>query len=158
MHKLAKTGRGLAGGKLIASLFVTVAGAALSACGETYTWSNALGDGDWTKAGNFVVGACQNVAEGETSTVSPGADDQVYLPTNTTVTLVYDTTDATKKASCEAFAAVKSVRPYAYSSIDLTVPAGETIALNCSLARGTTSSNYNMGHLINSDRNDIRLI
>ena len=46
----------------------------------SFCWTNALGDGDWTKPGNFVVG---DKSDGEVATVAPGADDDVYLRDST---------------------------------------------------------------------------
>ena len=125
-------------------------GVALTAAAETtYTWTNARGDGDWANPANFIEGAVQTPSGAEDpATVCPGADDQVYIPVNTTIVLEYDTSDPVKKASCEAFAAVKSIRPYAGAVIDVTVPGDTAFPLACSLARGVSESNYNMGHLV----------
>ena len=89
-----------------AILAVMIGLAQQSHAGE-YCWTNARGDGDWTKPGNFVVGSSTS---GEVATVAPGTDDEVYVR-GTTVTLEYDTNDDAKKASCEAFAAVKQIHP-----------------------------------------------
>ena len=120
-----------------------------AAAGTTYTWTNARNDGDWANPANFIEGAVQTPTGAEDpATVCPGVDDQVYIPVNTTVVLEYDTSDPVKKASCEAFAAVKSIRPYADAVIDITVPGDTTFPLACSLSRGVSESNYNMGHLV----------
>ncbi len=130
-------------------MVIFAVGAVLTAAGRTYTWTNARNDGDWTQPGNFIEGSEQTpTGEEDPATVCPGADDQVYIPVDTTVVLEYDTSDSVKKASCEAFAALKAIRPYAGAVIDITVPGDTTFPLTCSLARGTTESNYNMGHLI----------
>ena len=130
-------------------MVVFAVGALLAAAGDNYTWTNARGDGDWTQPGNFIEGAVQTPTGEETvAIVCPGADDEVFLPVNAAVTLEYDTSDPVKKASCEAFAAVKAIRPYAGAVIDITVPGNTTFPLACSLARGTAESNYNMGHLV----------
>lgn len=118
-----------------------------------YCWTNARGDGDWTKPGNFVVGSSTS---GEVATVAPGADDEVYIR-GATVTLEYDTNDAAKMASCEAFAAVKQIHPTDTSVIDITVPANETLALSCAITWGTSEKYYNRGHLIKRGAGELDL-
>ena len=140
------------------SLLCVGCGVALSACGAEYTWTNALGDGDWTKPGNFIAGIVpEPTGEEDAATVLPGADDVVVLPLNAAVVLEYDTADEAKKASCEAFAAVKSVRPYDGSTVEITVPANTTYPLACSLSRGTELSNSEVGHLIKRGAGDLVL-
>ena len=119
----------------------------------TYCWTNARGDGDWTKPGNFVVGSSTS---GEVATVAPGADDEVYIR-GATITLEYDTNDAAKMASCEAFAAVKQIHPTDTSVIDITVPANETLALSCAITWGTSEKYYNRGHLIKRGAGELDL-
>jgi len=119
----------------------------------TYCWTNARGDGDWTKPGNFVEGSDTS---GEVATVAPGADDVVYLR-GATVTLEYDTNDDAKKASCEAFAAVKQIHPTDTSVIDITVPANETLALSCAITWGTAEKYYNRGRLIKRGTGELDL-
>ena len=139
-------------------MVIFAVGAVLTAAGTTYTWTNARGDGDWTKSGNFTVGTVYTlVGNEEPATDSPGSDDQVYVPTDTTVVLEYDTSDPVKKASCEAFAALTSIRPCAGAVIDITVPADTTFPLSCSLARGTSDINYNLGHLIKRGAGELDL-
>ena len=75
-------------------------GAVLAAAGDIYTWTNVLGDGDWSKPGNFLVGP---EGTGSVPETVPGASDNVYVEANTTVTLEYDPDDAAKLASCNAF-------------------------------------------------------
>ena len=139
----------------IAAVIVVVAMfCCLVSRGETFTWTNALGDGDWTKPGNFVVGSD---ATGEVATAAPGASDDVYIPIGTTVTLEYDVADADRKASCEAFAAVSRVFPYAGDVIDITVPDGETLPLACAVSCGTSESDANAGRIVKRGSGELDL-
>ena len=135
-----------------AILAVMIGLAQQSHAGE-YCWTNARGDGDWTKPGNFVVGSSTS---GEVATVAPGTDDEVYVR-GATVTLEYDTNDDAKKASCEAFAAVKQIHPTDTSVIDITVPANETLELSCAITWGTSEKYYNRGHLIKRGAGELDL-
>ena len=99
-------------------MVVFAVGAALTAAADTYTWTNALGDGDWSKPGNFLLGP---EGTGSVPETAPDADDNVYVEANTTVTLDYDPDDAAKLASCNAFAGVWRVRPRANTTFNITV-------------------------------------
>ena len=138
---------------VMSALVAVIAVASPRASAETYCWTNALGDGDWTKPGNFVVGS---ETSGEVATVAPGADDDVYVR-GSTITLEYDTNDDAKKASCEAFAAVKLIHPTDSSVIDITVPANETLVLSCAITWGTTEKYYNRGHLVKRGAGELDL-
>ena len=129
---------------------VAVAGvASIATFADVYTWTNAKGDGDWTKPGNFTLGRVSSpTGAEEPATVCPGSADTVVLPIGCTVVLEYDTSDATKRASCEAFASIYKMTPYANSTIDITVPEGETLELSCSIARGTSEPNHDTGTIV----------
>ena len=138
----------------MSALVAVIAVASPRASAQTYSWTNARGDGDWTKPGNFALGSD---GAGGVATVAPGSDDEVYIPINTTVTLEYDTDDASKKASCEAFAAVKRIRSYPGGVIDITVPENKTLSLACAISRGTSEVNYNLGHLVKRGAGELDL-
>ena len=113
--------------------------------GATYTWTNALGDGDWSKLGNFLVGG---EGTGTVPDTLPGSGDNVYVEANTTVTLEYDPDDAAKLASCNAFAGVGRIRPRANTTFNITVKEGAVFPLSCSISLGVSEANHNAGHIV----------
>lgn len=135
-------------------LLAAMLSALAPAMADTFCWTNARGDGDWTKPGNFAVGS---TADGEVATVAPGSADTVYVPANTTVTLDYDTTDTAKTASCEAFAAVKRIVPDEGAVIDITVPDGDTLALSCAIAHGTATDDATCGEIVKRGTGELDL-
>ncbi len=126
-------------------MLLAVAIAACCGYGATYTWTNALGDGDWSKLGNFLVGG---EGTGTVPDTLPGSDDNVYVEANTTVTLEYDPDDAAKLASCNAFAGVGRIRPRANTTFNITVKEGAVFPLSCSISLGVSEANYNAGHIV----------
>ena len=120
----------------------TLSAATLVAGAMEYEWTNAAADGDWTNERNFSPNG------------SPGAADVVTVGAGTTVTLVYDTSDAAKRASCEAFAGVGRIAPAANSSvIDITVPDGETLTLGCAIATTLSATPANLKGVVNKRGN-----
>ena len=135
-------------------MVVFAVGAALTAAADTYTWTNALGDGDWSKPGNFLLGP---EGTGSVPETVPDADDNVYVEANTTVTLDYDPDDAAKLASCNAFAGVWRVRPRANTTFNITVKEGEVFPLSCSISLGTSEANYIAGHIVKLGKGELDL-
>ena len=121
---------------------------------DTFCWTNARGDGDWSKPGNFAVG---ETAAGAAATVLPGAADTVHVPDGVTVTLDYDPTDTAKTASCAAFAAVKRIVPGDGSTIDITVADGGTLSLSCAVAHGTAAADATRGELVKRGAGELDL-
>lgn len=137
-----------------ALLAAAIAGLPGTALADIYSWTNARGDGDWSQPENFALG---QDGTGGAASAAPGGADEVYIPSETAVVLEYDVNDAAKKASCEAFAAVGKIRPYAGATIDITVHENATLSLSCSLSRGTTEANHNLGHLIKRGAGELDL-
>ena len=135
-------------------MVIFAVGAALTAAADTYTWTNALGDGDWSKPGNFLLGP---EGTGSVPETAPDADDNVYVEANTTVTLDYDPDDAAKLASCNAFAGVWRVRPRANTTFNITVKEGEVFPLSCSISLGTSEANYIAGHIVKLGKGELDL-
>ena len=127
------------------AVVAVAAGVALAANAGTYWWTGAAGDGDWSNPSNFAI----ETKTGETATVVPGEEDDVFVPGSTTHTFEYDPSDPAKMASLNAFSGVYRVRADATTvNFYVTVPEGETYALKCGIVRGANLSNYNRGHLI----------
>ena len=59
-----------------------------SVCAASYTWSGAGGDNDFKNPLNYVGGD-------EAGFVVPGSGDTLAIPAGNTITLEYDTADAT---------------------------------------------------------------
>ena len=135
-------------------MVVFAVGAALTAAADTYTWTNALGDGDWSKPGNFLLGP---EGTGSVPETVPDADDNVYVEANTTVTLDYDPDDAVKLASCNAFASLWRIRPRANTTFNITVKEGAVFPLLCSISLGTSAVNYNAGHIVKLGKGELDL-
>ena len=123
-------------------VWFTLSAAALVAGAMEYEWTNAAADGDWTNERNFSPNGL------------PGAADDVMIRAGTTITLVYDTSEAAKIASCEAFAGVGRIVPAANSSvIDITVPDGETLTLGCAIATTLSATPANLKGVVNKRGN-----
>ena len=132
--------------------YIVAATDAMAATAADYVWTGAVGDGDWTNPLNFTL-------DGSAPDAIPGADDKVSIPADTTVTLYYDRSIETKKASCEAFAAVGWISPADDSSvIDITVPENATLTLACAIATRASTTPANLkGTVVKRGRGTVAL-
>ena len=123
---------------------------------KEYTWANRLGDGDWSKPGNFIIG--DDLENGEAATVCPGGEDTVWIPAGVTVMLEYDSNDISKKASCDAFSSIMHIRPSAKDSvIEITVPEGEIYNVEAAITCGKNEENYDVGHIVKKGLGELYL-
>ena len=133
---------------------VALIGATGQSSAGTFCWTNASGDGDWSKPGNFAIGQS---AGGAAATAVPGPADTVYVPAGATVALEYDSTDSAKAASCETFAAVKRIVPGDGSKIDITVSANDTLAVSCAIVHGTATTDAQCGEIVKRGAGELDL-
>lgn len=117
-----------------------------------YVWTNALGDDDWTKPGNFLL----NGAVPETV---PGAADIVVLPIGISANIDYDENDSAKKASADVFRNVKRIIPCGPRSVvRLTVPEGQVLEVNCAIVRATTDDWWKGGKITKLGAGEAKLM
>ena len=135
-------------------LATAVAVGAASVLADSFRWTNGKGDGDWSNPANFTVGEAEG---GAVATVAPGAADTVHVPANATVVLDYDSSDASKVASCAAFASVNRIVPEVGSVIDISVADGDTLALSCAITHGTAAANATCGMIVKRGAGELDL-